>query len=106
PRELHVDRAQLRQADRPVCLDGSRPGALPPVDAGARRLLQRLGALRLQDQLAVGDVLRLRRRPHARFRAAPPEDRPPDLRQALLRLPEMSFWPFGMITSDAGAVDD
>ncbi len=84
-RQLHLHRTKLRQADWPVRLDGSRPGTLCRFIAGARWVLQRVGALCLQGQLAVGHVLRLRRRSDARRPAAAAEVRSPNLRKALVR---------------------
>ncbi len=86
---LHVHGTAVRPRHRPVCLDHARSGAVCRERRRPVGRVRRLGALRLQAQLAVGDVRGLRRRSTAAGPAAAGPARPPGLRQALLRLPAL-----------------
>src|SRR6185295_370032 len=95
PRQLQLQLPRLPPPDR----RGDPPDREPPPPPGAgrgREALQRphrLGAPRLQAELADGALPRLRRRaqPGSTGRAGP--RRPPGLLQNLLRLPALAFFP-------------
>ncbi len=82
----------------------SDPLLYPSARDGSFRDVQRLGALRLQTELAVRDVRRVRRRPRAVRRASAAPVRPPGVRQDLLRVPAMSPGSAGEAGSGAAVV--
>ena len=90
-RRLHLQRAHLAAADRPVGRDRARPVALPRRGRRAPGRPLGIARLRLQAQLADGALSRLLRPPGARAGDRPPRALlAPGLPQGLVRLPRLN----------------
>src|SRR6266536_1338638 len=86
PGHLHVHAAHVRPYHRAIRFDRPRPVAVRVARRSAVGHVQRVGAVRLQNQLAVGDVHRLWRRARAGRRAAIAAERAAVFREVVVRV--------------------